>query len=220
MNGEYDYGGKGYGCFTIFVSGAAIIIAIISLLKWDDEVCNVSGESITIAVLSALITFVVAWQIWQTIASKEEIKEARLAAKKANKVAKDVSALNIKFKDSLGLFAAYRASSDGLSFLLDQRHYRAFHLFATAIIDSLKFMDDQGRCAMGALVNLQNTINFDEDKESMEKYTDNWDSVKGRLTEIEKAIDSANQENKLFQTMAKHHIEEFKKAAREKGFEI
>lgn len=212
--------GKGYGCFVMFVSGVALLVALIALLKWDNPLGGFSGESYVIAALSALITFAVAWQIWQTMASREEIKDARKAAKKANKVAKEVASLKTEFENSLNLFAAYRASSDGLSFLLNNRHFKAFHLFATAIIDSLKFINDQGKCAMGAFVNLDNCMDFDSNDSSMKEFTENWDGVVNRLNEIEEALRNADQENKIFQAMAKHHIDEFKNAAREKGLKI
>ncbi|MCI9284363.1 MAG: hypothetical protein HFJ91_00815 [Muribaculaceae bacterium] len=91
MNDNNDYGLKGYGCVTMFVSGVAIILSIISLLKWDDKLCNVSGENITIAVLSALITFVVAWQIWQTMASREEIRKAEIVGEKYSEIVNKLS---------------------------------------------------------------------------------------------------------------------------------
>lgn len=72
--------GKGYGCFVMFVSGVAIIFSIAALLRHDNWACEISPAGFVIATLSALITFVVAWQIWTTIASRDEIKEAKEAA--------------------------------------------------------------------------------------------------------------------------------------------
>lgn len=74
--------GKGYGCFVMLVSGVALLISLIALLKWDSPLNGLSGESWVIAALSALITFVVAWQIWTTMASKEEIKKAMEASER------------------------------------------------------------------------------------------------------------------------------------------
>lgn len=74
--------GKGYGCFVMFVSGVAIIFSIAALLRHDNWDCEISPAGFVIATLSALITFVVAWQIWTTMASKEEIKKATKASEK------------------------------------------------------------------------------------------------------------------------------------------
>lgn len=73
--------GKGYGCFVMLVSGVAIVFSIAALLRHDNWDCEISPAGFVIATLSALITFVVAWQIWQTIASREEIREMKDAAK-------------------------------------------------------------------------------------------------------------------------------------------
>lgn len=74
--------GKGYGCFVMFVSGVALLVALTALLKWDNPLGGFSGESYVIAALSALITFVVAWQIWQTMISRDEIKKAEMIGEK------------------------------------------------------------------------------------------------------------------------------------------
>lgn len=74
--------GKGYGCFVMFVSGVAIIFSIAALLRHDNWDCEISPAGFVIATLSALITFVVAWQIWTTMASKEEIKKATEASER------------------------------------------------------------------------------------------------------------------------------------------
>lgn len=212
---------NGFGCVTMVVAGVALLVALIALRKWDMPLFGITASDVDVTnMLSVLVTVLVGWQIWATIASREEIKDAREAAKKAKEVADEVNILNSEFKESLNLFAAYQSSSDGLSFLLINRHFKAFHLFATAIIDSLKFINDKGRCAMGALVNLENCMDFDENDASMDEYNEKWDGVIGRLNEIEDALRKADQENRIFQAMAKHHINEFKKAAREKGFKI
>lgn len=74
--------GKGYGCFVMFVSGVAIIFSIAALLRHNNWDCEISPAGFVIATLSALITFVVAWQIWTTMASKEEIKKATEASER------------------------------------------------------------------------------------------------------------------------------------------
>ncbi len=44
---------------------------------------DTNSPSVLISAFGVIITFVVAWQIWQTIASRDEIKEAKEAAEKA-----------------------------------------------------------------------------------------------------------------------------------------
>lgn len=64
---------KGFGCFIMFICGMALIFSIWSLLKWDNDICNTTGETIVITVLSVLVTFLVACQIYNTIIAKEQI---------------------------------------------------------------------------------------------------------------------------------------------------
>lgn len=202
---------------TVLVALETLLIGIYCCSYLD---INSESSSVLISALGVLVTFLVAWQIWQTMASREEIKEARLATNKANKVAEDVNSLNSEFKASLKLLAAYQSSSNGLSFLLNERHYKAFHLFATAIVDSLAIANDRGRCAMSSFVNLGRCMDFDEKDYSMNEYKENWDNVVLRLGEIEDALHRAEQENLLFQAFAKDEIEKFKNSARAKGFKI
>lgn len=205
---------------VLYILIGSVVVWLAYACCCDLEFGTDGSAGVFTTALGILVTLLVAWQIWQTIASREEIKDAREAAKKANEVAKEVTLLKTEFENSLNLFAAYRASSDGLSFLLNNQHFKAFHLFATAIIDSLKFLNDQGKCAMGAFVNLDNCMDFDANDASMKEFAEKWDGVVNRLNEIEEALRNADQENKIFQAMAKHHIDEFKKAAREKGLKI
>ena len=74
---------KGYGCFVMLVSGLAMLFSVVALLKHDDWNCEISPAGFVIATLSALITFVVAWQIWQTISSREQLNnlDAKIDAK-------------------------------------------------------------------------------------------------------------------------------------------
>lgn len=84
--------GKGYGCFVMLVSGVAIVFSIAALLRHDNWDCEISPAGFVITTLSALITFVVAWQIWTTIASKEEIKKATEAMDKIEKLEASLTA--------------------------------------------------------------------------------------------------------------------------------
>lgn len=173
-----------------------------------------------IGILALMVTFVVAWQIWQTIASREEIKDARAAAEKSEELVKRIEGIEAQLKILPDTHSAYISVADGLSFLLNNRHFKAFHLFATGIIDSLKDINDKGRCAMRALANLNHCMGFDENDASMNEYKEKWEGVVGRLSEIEDALRNADQENKIFQSLARQQIDAFKQSAREKGFKI
>lgn len=82
MNEVHD---KGYSCFLMFISGVSLIFSLVALLRWDNWDVEVSSTGIVIATLSVLLTFVVAWQIWQVIDAKETIRKIREDTDKENK---------------------------------------------------------------------------------------------------------------------------------------
>lgn len=209
---------KNWTIILTFLFGIETLLIIIFLCGKMKVDANSPG--VLISAFGVIVTFVVAWQIWQTIASREEIKDARAAAEKSEELVKRIEGIEAQLKILPDTHSAYISVADGLSYLLNNRHFKAFHLFATGIIDSLKDINDKGRCAMRALANLNHCMDFDENDASMNEYKEKWEGVVGRLSEVEEALRNADQENKIFQAMAKQHIDLFKNAAREKGFKI
>lgn len=98
---DKNYNERGYGCFVMVVAAIAILLSIISLLKWDNPHSGLSGEDYTIAALSTLITFVVAWQIWQTITSRDEVRDL---AKRNEEVKRKLQNENQKIKQTIEEF--------------------------------------------------------------------------------------------------------------------
>lgn len=202
------------------ISTIAMISCIIAASVGFPRGCSFDYLGLIVGILALMITFVVAWQIWQTIASREEIKDAKDAVKKSEELVKRIEHIEGQLKILPDIHSAYISVADGLSFLLIGRHFKAFHLFATGIIDSLKDITDKGSCAMRGLINLDNCMDFDENSPSMKEFQENWNGVAQRLSEVEEALRSADQENKIFQALAKQRINAFKNAAREKGLKI
>lgn len=130
---------KGYGCFVMFVSGVALLIALIALLKWDKPTEWLSGESYVITALSALITFVVAWQIWQTIASRHEIERAMKAGEQLEKLrtqlkkAQEISAGHVLRTEAARLF-----SQDGQRYVVFQTLCECLRLYIAGQADMSK----------------------------------------------------------------------------------
>lgn len=202
------------------ISTIAMIVCIFGVaIKFPSGICF-DYLGLIIGILALMITFVVAWQIWQTIASRDEIKDAKNAVEKSEALIKRIEHIEAQLKMLPDTHSAYISVADGLSFLLNDRHFKAFHLFATGIIDSLKDINDKGKCAMRALANLNHCMDFEKSDPSMNEFNENWNGVAERLSEVEEALRNADQENKIFQALAKQHIDLFKNAAREKGFKI
>lgn len=84
-----------------FFIGSIAIIA--TLFFTNSRSYKAESESTIISVLSIFITFLVAWQIWQTIASRDEIKEARKVADKAKE---EVSGVEVRLMREINLALA------------------------------------------------------------------------------------------------------------------
>ncbi len=89
-------------CWSIIFSLAAIIMSIVALahthprsLYSDNSKTVVLGFDyigVIVAILALLVTFLVAWQIWQTIASKEDIREMKKTAEKLEELERSLEA--------------------------------------------------------------------------------------------------------------------------------
>lgn len=83
---------KGCGCTLAFLSITAIIISVLALAlveprtlkinEWGDIDSGFDYLGFIIGILALMMTLMVGWNIWQTIASREEIKEARETSEK------------------------------------------------------------------------------------------------------------------------------------------
>ena len=86
---EIDYK-TGYGCVTIVLSLIAIICSLAALSTVDINKDLEASESITITILGTIVTLLVAWQIWITISSRDEVKEARNAIERIKELRADL----------------------------------------------------------------------------------------------------------------------------------
>lgn len=115
---------RGYGCFTMFVSAVSFIFAAVALLKWDHFghgvwAYEISASEFVVSALSAIITFVVAWQIWQVIDTRNIIKETQERYDK-EKTIREEQFKNYSERLSLFTFASYCAN-DAI-FMLQELH--------------------------------------------------------------------------------------------------
>lgn len=84
--------GKGYGCFVMFVAGAALLIALIALRRWDVPLCALSKSDFNVAdVLSILVTVLIAGQLWQSVVTKEDLKKDDSAVKEVERLKEEIA---------------------------------------------------------------------------------------------------------------------------------
>lgn len=72
------------------ISICAMIGCIIAASVGFPRSCSFDYLGLIVGILALMVTFVVAWQIWTTIATKEEIKKATEAADKLKEVEKEL----------------------------------------------------------------------------------------------------------------------------------
>lgn len=85
------------------ISTTAMIGCIIAASVGFPRGCSFDYLGLIVGILALMITFVVAWQIWQTIASRDEIKEARKVAEKAKE---EVSGVEVRLMKEINLALA------------------------------------------------------------------------------------------------------------------
>lgn len=71
---------------TFFVSSVALFLAFLSLGDWRVWRADSNGWSVVLASLGCLVTFVVAWQIWQTILCREDIRRIKSLSKELKRL--------------------------------------------------------------------------------------------------------------------------------------
>lgn len=94
-------------CIYAYQSAAISIVAMIGCIITAAVGLPCGGKfdylGLIIGILALMVTFVVAWQIWQTIASRDEIKEARIVAEKAKE---EVSGVETRLMKEINLAMA------------------------------------------------------------------------------------------------------------------
>lgn len=88
---------------------------------------DANSPSVLISALSVLVTFVVAWQIWATITTKEDIKEMKLTANKLNLIEEQIKSLQ-------NAPDAYLFYILAIGKFEKQSYYDAFEYFAIATL--------------------------------------------------------------------------------------
>lgn len=130
-------------------------------------------------ILSILVTFLVAWQIWQTITTKEEIKEALKVKKEIEKVQSQIT-LNKEYMQ--GLFW----HTEGNRLLADRDDVLALACFANATAHYVKGNADVNKEILQSIVSIDAAIG------NLENYKDNdISAVQVRVSFMRKSLNDA-----------------------------
>ena len=114
--------------YIIYVWFTIGIVALVFTMFNTNHGCNLFNNNATSDnVLSVLVTFLVAWQIWQTMASRADIKEARDAVNKFDELRDELNKEKEIVEGHL-----YRMEAN-LRFSEDNSGYIAFQTYVAAL---------------------------------------------------------------------------------------
>lgn len=154
-------------CWSIIFSLAAIIMSIVALADThpralysaDDETVVLGFDyiGVIVGILTLLVTLLVAWNIWQTITTKTEIRDIR---DEAQRIKESYTNLNSKISDGLeknrhfgmGVWHYGNAHALRLSENVDDTQIReAYYRYLEAIVEFLKSYPEDyiDRCLAG-----------------------------------------------------------------------
>lgn len=143
------------GILTFIVVAETTLIGIYCCSKLE---INSNSPSVLISALGVLVTFVVAWQIWQTMASRDEIR-------KATEVTQEIG----KLKDNLELL---KNVPDGYLFYTlaiikygENKYFDAFDFYHSAIRCFIRDRIDYAKFTTVALDSMFDCIEYATEEE-------------------------------------------------------
>lgn len=185
--------GKGYGCFVMLVSGVSMVFSVVALLRHDNWDCEISPSGFVIATLSALITFLVAWNIWKTIDSKNEIQHAKAEASKArrlaNRCSNDIKMLRIQH---LGVIKHVQGEVE----LSEGRYYDACISFIDAAKEYAEARNSAEFYISVCLGKIEMCLNKPENVKNVKSDSQIRDMI-NRITNLDSIVGNANSVQRL-----------------------
>lgn len=202
-------------CWTMFwvivavlLSIAAIIFCIAALYrKIEDDNPGYDYLGVIVGILALFITFVVAWNIWATITTKEEIKEVTEAANKLDTLEKQVQEL----KNVPDAYLFYILASSRFS---QKEYYEAFDFYSTSVILFFENNVAYNKYSVVALSYIEICLIQSSDSEK-EKFKANSSLISNKLSNIEVAINKSSAQDF---SQAREQIKKIQNIAKEYGY--
>lgn len=168
---------------TLLISALALFLSIVSLCRnGQDYISDTNDTSFVISVLSCLVTFLVGWQIWQFIASREEIKRVEKIGKRYQKIERRVELLK-------KLPEGFMYQSIARTEFSNKNYAYAFILHCDAISHLLKAEVEDLTHISGNLSNMYSCMNnLHSNIGDVWFYHANKDWIKNKLNSVEELI--------------------------------
>ncbi|MBD5351358.1 MAG: hypothetical protein HDR86_00830 [Bacteroides sp.] len=157
-----DYCSRGYGCVLLIAALVSLITSItaLALCGVEDEHNNV-GSSWAIGILGTLLTFAVAWSIWQVIDTKNTVRKAEETSKHIDELQRLVESTKSSYQSYVFYVDAVRDFDKGeyssaflnmASSLKTAIEYEiSFSRFGRRALDLMDECLDKGQIGIGEL---------------------------------------------------------------------
>ncbi len=183
---------KGWTLFWLITSSLLSVGSIIFCIANPSRIIRVNNPGydymgVIVGILALFMTFLVGWQIWQTMASREEIRKAEIAARKVRELQNELQLL----KDVPDGYLFYTLAIVKLE---EEKYYDAFDFYHYAIRGFIRGKVDYAKYTTVALDSMVDCIESAERQGSeLEKFKRCSSLVSKILTDLEHDIENVNR---------------------------
>lgn len=181
-----DYCRRGYGCVIIVAALVSVAATVTALALYGSHKTTQSNEGISwaIGILGTLLTFAVAWNIWQVIDTKSTVKKAEEASKRIDELQRLVESTKSSYQSYVFYVDAVRH--------FDKKEYsRAFMDMASSLQTAIEYEISFSRFGRRALDLMDDCI-----KEGSSSFSGHIDAhiqlVEMLLNQVSKSEDYLN----------------------------
>lgn len=178
-----DYCRRGYGCVIIVAALVSVAATVTALALYGSHKTTQSNEGISwaIGILGTLLTFAVAWNIWQVIDTKNTVKKAEEASKKIHEFEKEIE----KYKN---LHRPYLAYNEGMRDYDTQNYLSAVCNFLDMADLYVDYEIELNTYMSKAITTTISCIKKEPWNYKSKMFIDRVDKIVGRLRKLNNAV--------------------------------
>lgn len=149
-----DYCRRGYGCVIIVAALVSVASTVTALALYGSHKTTQSNEGISwaIGILGTLLTFAVAWNIWQVIDTKNTVKKAEEASKRIDELQRLVESTRSSYQSYVFYVDAVRDFDKG-------EYSKAFMAMGASLQTAIEYEISFSRFGRRALDLMDDCIN-------------------------------------------------------------
>lgn len=149
-----DYCRRGYGCVIIVAALVSVAATVAALALYGSHKTAQSNEGISwaIGILGTLLTFAVAWSIWQVIDTKNTVRKAEEASKRIDELQRLVESTRSSYQSYVFYVDAVRDFDKG-------EYSKAFMAMGASLQTAIEYEISFSRFGRRALDLMDDCIN-------------------------------------------------------------